>query len=128
MIILENRSSVAWVAALLLVALVGCGRSQDVPTEGEMSVYEAAAKGDYSYVGGYLNGGFDVNTPDEDGRTLVHYAAAGNQIYMLEVLLEEHGANGSVQDLEGKTPLDYAIENNAGEATWYLKEDQGLGN
>jgi len=55
-----------------------------------------------------LNRGDDLNIQDEHGRTALHAAAEEGWIYYAEILLKR-GAQVSIPDHEGDTPLDYAV-------------------
>jgi uncharacterized protein len=48
------------------------------------------------------------STPDENGYTLVHAAAAYNQQHILEWLMKQEGVNVNAQDNDGDTPLHHA--------------------
>lgn len=91
-----------------LVTLIGCGSS--VETTGGESIYLMAANGRVSEVRAALNGGFNVNTPDQDGRTLLHYAVAGNQASMAEILLVTYAADARIPDATGATATDLALQ------------------
>ena len=95
-------------AALVLAAIgaAGCG---GVPTSGEKSIYAAAEAGDMGALREMLREGFDVNTPDESGMTLLHHAAAGNQPDIIEMLVNEYPAKAGATDKEGRTALDVAV-------------------
>lgn len=115
------RGSVLAAAVFVGVALAGCGGGS-APTTGDESIYLAAYNGDSAKVSAYLHGGFDVNRPDENGRTLLHHAAAGNRLNVMEILTEEFQARVNVADHDGRTPLDLAREANAQDAIRYLEE------
>jgi ankyrin repeat protein len=51
----------------------------------------------------------DVNTPDREGITALHYAAKKNDIVAITYLIYEARANVNVIDSQGKTPLHYAV-------------------
>ena len=69
-----------------------------------------------------LHKGFDVNTPDESGMTLLHHAAAANQPDIVEMLLNDYPAKSSVTDNEGRTPLDVAIQMGNNDVAAILEE------
>lgn len=70
-------------------------------------VYLAAYLGNLSQVKDYLRQGKDVNTRNEDGKTLLHIAALVGESEVLEFLIA-NGANLNMKDNAGSTPLDYA--------------------
>ena len=100
------------VAAMLLLAAVMAGCGQNVETTGGRSVYVLAANGVFAEVRDALEEGFDVNTPDADGRTLLHFAVAGNQPAMVEMLISNFRANAMLPDAAGVTATDLALEGN----------------
>ncbi|MCJ1393025.1 hypothetical protein MMC18_005897 [Xylographa bjoerkii] len=53
-----------------------------------------------------LDAGADVNCQDNEGRPPISFGP--NKIEMVKVLVEEHGADNSLVDCEGHTPLWYA--------------------
>ncbi|TSP79431.1 Serine/threonine-protein phosphatase 6 regulatory ankyrin repeat subunit C [Bagarius yarrelli] len=57
-----------------------------------------------------LSAGFDINTPDEYGRTCLHAAASGGNTECLNLLLSS-GADMNKKDEFGRTPLHYAAAN-----------------
>uniref|UniRef100_A0A671LG06 Serine/threonine-protein phosphatase 6 regulatory ankyrin repeat subunit A-like n=1 Tax=Sinocyclocheilus anshuiensis TaxID=1608454 RepID=A0A671LG06_9TELE len=54
--------------------------------------------------------GFDIDTPDDFGRTCLHAAAAGGNLECLNLLLNT-GADFNRKDSFGRTPLHYAASN-----------------
>uniref|UniRef100_A0A8C5GP31 Ankyrin repeat domain 28b n=1 Tax=Gouania willdenowi TaxID=441366 RepID=A0A8C5GP31_GOUWI len=57
-----------------------------------------------------LSSGFDIDTPDDFGRTCLHAAAAGGNLECLNLLLNT-GADFNRKDSFGRTPLHYAAAN-----------------
>ncbi|KAJ7407256.1 hypothetical protein BTVI_63885 [Pitangus sulphuratus] len=57
-----------------------------------------------------LKEGFDIDTPDDFGRTCLHAAAAGGNLECLNLLLNT-GADFNKKDRFGRTPLHYAAAN-----------------
>lgn len=94
----------------ILAGLVafGCG---NVPTSGTDSIYVSAEKGDVDVLREALSRkGFDVNKPDDEGMTLLHHAALGGQLEVVEMLLNDFAANPASTDNQGRIPLDVADE------------------
>uniref|UniRef100_A0A3Q3JMF0 Uncharacterized protein n=1 Tax=Monopterus albus TaxID=43700 RepID=A0A3Q3JMF0_MONAL len=58
----------------------------------------------------YSDAGFDIDTPDDFGRTCLHAAAAGGNLECLNLLLNT-GADFNRKDSFGRTPLHYAAAN-----------------
>ena len=55
-------------------------------------------------------------------RTLLHYAAAAGNLDLVKQLIEENQAYANPIDDDGKTPVDYAIENDKEEVRAYLEQ------
>lgn len=68
------------------------------------SIYE----GEWYQIENYLRAGGNVNIVDEQGRTLLHFAAERGKFAIVRMLLRM-GANINQQDNEEKTPLHYAV-------------------
>uniref|UniRef100_A0A8C3QDY9 Uncharacterized protein n=1 Tax=Geospiza parvula TaxID=87175 RepID=A0A8C3QDY9_GEOPR len=60
--------------------------------------------------------GFDINTPDNLGRTCLHAAASGGNVECLNLLLSS-GADLRRRDKFGRTPLHYAAANGSYQCT-----------
>ena len=61
---------------------------------------------------------------DKDGETPLHWAASGGSPAVVDLLIAR-GADMKAEDDEGKTPADYAGENEAlkgSDAYWRLNE------
>jgi len=115
------RWNACGLAACLLLVCAGCGGGSPEAVEADgVSVYDAAAQGNMEKVGAFLRRGGDVNAPDDYGMALLHYAAAGNQVQIVEMLMEDFGADPQVKDAEGNTALDLARKMGANDAVRYL--------
>lgn len=95
------------IAIAALVSATGCGGG--VATTGEDSIYAQAAKGEIPPVRYALEQGFDVNTPDESGKTLLHHAVAANQAAVVEMLIVSFQANPARKDQSGQNPVELAL-------------------
>ena len=95
------------------VVLVGCGKSaQESSTEvkaPDISIHEAAMKGNIEAVKQHLAAGTDVNVKDNIGLTPLHMAAGDARKEVAELLIAK-GAEVNVKNKYSKTPLDWAIE------------------
>ena len=97
------------------VALVGCGKSaQESSTEvkaPDISIHEAAMKGNIEAVKYHLAAGVDVNANGYRGFTPLHYAARNGHKEIVELLIAK-GADVNVKIVSGpsigNTPLDLA--------------------
>ncbi|KAM7422340.1 hypothetical protein PAMA_010414 [Pampus argenteus] len=63
--------------------------------------------------------GFDINTPDDHGRTCLHAAASGGNVDCLNLLINS-GAELDVKDNLGRSPLHYAAANGNSQCTIVL--------
>ncbi|KAM6928312.1 serine/threonine-protein phosphatase 6 regulatory ankyrin repeat subunit C-like [Xenentodon cancila] len=60
--------------------------------------------------------GFDINMPDDNGRTCLHAAASGGNIECLNLLLNS-AAELDIKDSLGRSPLHYAAANGNSQCT-----------
>lgn len=105
------RSRVVWASMTLLLMVFGtAGCGPGVETEGQGSIYTQAAQGEIGKVRQGIESGFDVNTLDAQGKTLLHHAVEGNQHALVELLLVNYRADAFVQDKQGVTAVDAAIQ------------------
>ena len=111
------------------VVLVGCGKSQTSSSQVEaaepvagasqpepqtaeapdISISDAAAKGNIEAVKKHLAAGTDVNVKYEMGTTTLHDAAFSGHKETVELLIAK-GADVNVQNDFDQTPLDWAIQ------------------
>lgn len=105
--------AVAGVFALSLAVGCGGGGTASTADGGAKSLMSAAEQGDYRAVNLLLAQAepkIDVNTQDEKGMTALHHAAGSNasgSAQVIESLLDE-GADPTIQDAEGQTPVEVA--------------------
>ena len=85
------------------VLLVGCG-----PKIPDISIHEAAERGDIETVKQHLAAGTDVNAKIESGSAPLHFAATQGHKEIAELLIAK-GADVNVKIEDGRTPLDMAI-------------------
>jgi ankyrin repeat protein len=83
-------------------------------------VADAAARGDLEAVEALLAQGADVNAPQGDGMTALHWAAHRGDVSMMETLLRAGGKTGALTRLGAYTPLHLAAEVGWGEVTSLL--------
>lgn len=101
----------------LLVLLAACRDARDPqeaplrskPDEARVALFKAAADGDIKTLKDLLAREFAVDQSDEQGRTLLHVAAQGQNAEAVELLLAE-GADVNALDSQGGSPLDLALE------------------
>ncbi|GLC50215.1 hypothetical protein PLESTB_000355100 [Pleodorina starrii] len=78
------------------------------PPEPEINNIRDAAKfGDEEAVEDFIAIGKDINEPDAQGRTALHYAVAYDHAVIAKMLVDE-GANLEARDTMNNTPLHYA--------------------
>jgi len=111
------------IAIVAAVVLVGCGESQQSVPSPEakpepptakapnISIHDAAAKGNIEAVKYHLAAGVDVNANGYRGFTPLHYAARNGHKEIVELLIAK-GADVNVKIVSGpsigNTPLDLA--------------------
>jgi|TARA_B100000678_G_scaffold180062_1_gene150228 ankyrin repeat protein len=105
------------------VLLVGCGESQP-PEPPDISIHEAAMKGNIEAVKQHLAAGTDVNVKDNIGLTPLHMAAGDGRKEVAELLIAK-GAEVNVKNKYHKTPLDWAIDFKHPEITNLLRKHGG---
>jgi len=82
------------------VVLVGCG-----PPPPDISIHDAASKGDIEAVKQHIAAGTDVNAKGIVGETPLHYAAQAGQKEIVELLIAKD-ADVNAKMNNGMTPLD----------------------
>jgi ankyrin repeat protein len=70
------------------------------------TIHQAAKDSDVNAVQSLLDGGIDVNAPDEEGCTPLHYAAREYNVDVVRALMNA-GANATI-NWDGMTPIDTA--------------------
>nr|XP_046249481.1 glutaminase liver isoform, mitochondrial isoform X2 [Scatophagus argus]XP_046249482.1 glutaminase liver isoform, mitochondrial isoform X2 [Scatophagus argus]XP_046249483.1 glutaminase liver isoform, mitochondrial isoform X2 [Scatophagus argus]XP_046249484.1 glutaminase liver isoform, mitochondrial isoform X2 [Scatophagus argus]XP_046249485.1 glutaminase liver isoform, mitochondrial isoform X2 [Scatophagus argus] len=86
-----------------------------------MNVLLAAFKGDVLALRRYFLSGVDVNAVDYDGRSALHVAAAEGHTEVIRFLLENAGANATLKDRWGSSPLQEARRHNKEAAVQLLQ-------
>ena len=87
-----------WCAAALMSTVSVTAAAAD------LRLIEAIKKADHVAVRALIEQGLDVNTPEGDGATALHWAAYRNDLESADLLLRA-GANAKAADDEGVTPL-----------------------
>ena len=93
-----------WITAAMLVSW---GGTSHVAAAGELA--DAAMRGDTAAVSALLDQGTDVDEPQADGATALHWAIYGNQPELVALLIDA-GADVAVRNRAGMTPLVLAAE------------------
>src|SRR5687768_11284677 len=91
---------------VLMIVLLGMTPAHAATTD----VADAAMRGDRGAVRAALARNADVNVPQADGTTALHWAAEHDDSEMADVLLRA-GARVAVRTREGVTPLELAAIN-----------------
>jgi len=91
------------ITTIAAVLLVGCG-----PPPPDISIHEAAKKGNIEAIKQHLAAGTDVNAKDKFGGTPLHAAAYWGHKEIVELLIAE-GAEVNAKNSFSDTPLDRAI-------------------
>jgi uncharacterized protein len=91
--------------AMLVSATMGLPRPNDT------RVADAAMKGDLAAVRALLKQGADVNAPQGDGMTALHWAAHKDHQEMVQTLLYGGAKPGASLRINGMTPLFFAGQN-----------------
>ena len=81
-----------------------------VDKSAEVTIQSAVYAGDLAKVKSLLESGADVNSKDEEGRTLLHLACLNGYKDVVELLLAKQ-AKVNLQDRKGRTPLHAAAQN-----------------
>lgn len=90
----------------------------DIPT-----VFSQARHGRLKRLEGSLDSGFDINTEDDGGNTVLMVAVQNNQRKLIDFLIRR-GANINHSNLNGNTPLHFAfVYDKSGLTAEYLIEN-----
>ncbi len=120
----------------LLAALTGCSKQALAPEVavqggvGTLPPFEqakaAVVGGDLAFVKSCVEADARyVEAYDDKERTLLHYAAAADQLAIAEYLIEK-GAYVNIDDDEGMLPFDAALQGDASESMKDLLKNAGM--
>ena len=93
------------ISIVIGLLVVGC----EPPKPPDISIHEAAMKGNIEAVKQHLAAGTDVNVKDNIGLTPLHMAAGDGRKEVAELLIAK-GAEVNMKNKYSKTPLDWAID------------------
>ena len=116
------------VSIVAAVVLVGCGQSQPTKPQTtkapDISILDAADRGNIEAVKQNLAAGADVNAKDGIGRTPLHVTAWFGHKELTELLLAK-GTDVNAKGDDGWTPLEWAIKRNHPETADFLRKHGG---
>jgi len=101
------------------VLVVGCG-----PQPPDISILEAARKGNIKAVKQHLAAGTDVDAKSDNGSTPLLNAAFKGHKEIVEFLIDK-GADVNSKDEDGRTPLHYAAQKDHKEIANLLRKHGG---
>ncbi|MCC6696015.1 MAG: ankyrin repeat domain-containing protein [Candidatus Hydrogenedentes bacterium] len=105
-----------------LAVSVSCSGRDPLPKKDYESIFEAAVEGDWSGVKDCIRVfGEDINHADENGDTVLHYAAEGGNEEVIRGLIEL-GAQIDAKNIDDMTPLQVAREAGHEKAAKLLEE------
>ncbi|KAL0380617.1 UNVERIFIED_CONTAM: Ankyrin repeat domain-containing protein, chloroplastic [Sesamum angustifolium] len=82
-------------------------------------LHTLAASGQFYLVNTLLKHNLDINVPDKDGATLMHYAVLTASSHMIKILLL-YNVDLNLQDYDGLTPLDLCLYSGRDTRTYEL--------
>lgn len=115
---MKTRSTLIGGLCLILLGVL----TVTAVTQGESRVAEAAMKGERDSVRTLLKQGVDVNAPQGDGMTALHWAAYKDDLEMAQMLVYAGAKAAASLRINAMTPLFFACQNgNAGMVELLLK-------
>uniref|UniRef100_A0AAY5KR67 Ankyrin repeat domain 28b n=1 Tax=Esox lucius TaxID=8010 RepID=A0AAY5KR67_ESOLU len=107
---IKNGNTPLHISALVMLHTLLIVRWGRRGVHGMFPLHLAALSGFSDCCRKLLSSGFDIDTPDDFGRTCLHAAAAGGNLECLNLLLNT-GADFNRKDSFGRCPLHYAAAN-----------------
>lgn len=77
-------------------------------TKEKNTIYQSIELADIRAVEAFINNGYDINTIDDDGYTLLFYAIKNDRTHTVVTYLLDHGANPNLNS-QNISPLMYAV-------------------
>ncbi|CAL5328775.1 unnamed protein product [Camellia sinensis] len=122
--IVHHTASVGDVEGLKSALASGADKDEE-DSEGRTALHFACGYGEVKCAQILLEAGAMVDALDKNKNTALHYAAGYGRKECVALLLE-HGAAVTLQNLDGKTPLDVAKLNNQHDVLKLLEKDAFL--
>uniref|UniRef100_A0A5B6ZLC9 Putative ankyrin repeat domain-containing protein 2 isoform X1 n=1 Tax=Davidia involucrata TaxID=16924 RepID=A0A5B6ZLC9_DAVIN len=122
--IVHNTASVGDVEGLKNALASGADKDEE-DSEGRTALHFACGYGEVKCVQVLLEAGAMVDALDKNKNTALHYAAGYGRKECVALLLD-NGAAVTLQNLDGKTPIDVAKLNNQHEVLKLLEKDAFL--
>ncbi|PSS12160.1 Ankyrin repeat domain-containing protein [Actinidia chinensis var. chinensis] len=122
--IVHHTASVGDVEGLKNALASGANKDEE-DSEGRTALHFACGYGEVKCAQILLEAGSMVDALDKNKNTALHYAAGYGRKECVALLLE-HGAAVTLQNLDGKTPIDVAKLNNQDEVLKLLEKDAFL--
>ncbi|EXB40465.1 Ankyrin repeat domain-containing protein 2 [Morus notabilis] len=122
--IVHHTASVGDVEGLKNALASGADKDEE-DSEGRTALHFACGYGEVKCAQVLLEAGAKVDALDKNKNTALHYAAGYGRKECVALLLE-HGAAVTLQNLDGKTPIDVAKLNNQHDVLKLLEKDAFL--
>ncbi len=122
--IIHHTASVGDVEGLVKAIAAG-GDKDEEDSEGRTALHFACGYGEVKCAQVLLEAGAKVDALDKNKNTALHYAAGYGRKECVALLLE-NGAAVTLQNLDGKTPIDVAKLNNQDDVLKLLEKDAFL--
>uniref|UniRef100_A0A175YEP0 Uncharacterized protein n=1 Tax=Daucus carota subsp. sativus TaxID=79200 RepID=A0A175YEP0_DAUCS len=106
-------------------ALASGGDKDEEDSEGRTALHFACGYGEVKCAQVLLEAGAKVDALDKNKNTALHYAAGYGRKECVSLLLD-HGAAVTLQNMDGKSPIDVAKLNNQQEVLKLLEKDAFL--
>jgi len=119
--IVHNTASVGDVEGLKNALAAGADKDEE-DSEGRTALHFACGYGEVKCAQVLLEAGAKVDALDKNKNTALHYAAGYGRKECVALLLE-NGAAVTLQNLDGKTPIDVAKLNNQDDVLQLLEKD-----
>ncbi|XP_065911059.1 fibronectin type 3 and ankyrin repeat domains protein 1-like isoform X2 [Dysidea avara] len=104
----------------------GVNVTGDLDEDGRTGLHVAASNGHYNVASALLNWGAKVDAVWKVVKSTPLHLAAGSNHTDVTALLVDHGANVNMKDVDGRTPLVYAVLNSHSSTVYYFIREVGM--